>query len=57
LSPLIFLPVDEGLSKAIDNETSVGIFQGIQVAPGKSITHLLFVDDVLIFYSSVVGDT
>jgi hypothetical protein len=56
LSPLLFLLVAEGLSKAIDTTTRAGNFQGIQVAPGMRITHLLFVDDVLIFCNGRVGD-
>jgi hypothetical protein len=49
LSPLLFILAAEGLSKAIDTTTRAGNFQGIQVAPGMRITHLLLMDDVLIF--------
>jgi ribonuclease HI len=56
LSPLLFLLVVEGLSKAIDSTARAGNFQGILVAPGMRITHLLFVDDVLIFCNGRVGD-
>jgi len=51
LSPLLFLLVAEGLSRAISEAKVEGRFQGIQVAPNLNITHLLFVDDVLIFCS------
>jgi hypothetical protein len=57
MSPLLFLLVVEGLSKAIENAVRLGDFQGIQVAPGMRITHLLFMDDILIFCSGRVGDT
>jgi hypothetical protein len=56
LSPLLFLLVDEGLSKTIESAAKAGNFQGIRVALGLRITHLLFVDDVLIFYNGQVGD-
>jgi len=57
LSPLLFLLVAEGLSRAITDAKHNGHFQGIQVAPNLNITHLLFVDDVLIFCSGSRGDT
>jgi hypothetical protein len=56
MSPLLFLLVIEGFSNAIGNVARIGEFQGIQVTPGMRITHLLFVDDVLIFCSGRVGD-
>jgi hypothetical protein len=56
LSPLLFLLVVEGLSKAIDSVVREGNFQGIIFALGFMITHLLFVDDVLVFYNGQVGD-
>jgi hypothetical protein len=49
LSPLLFLLVAEGLSKSLEEATRVGTFQGISVSSGMKITHLLFVDDILIF--------
>jgi len=57
LSPLLFLLVAEGLSRAIIKAKGEGLFQGIQVAPNLNISHLLFVDDVLIFCSGSRGDT
>jgi len=56
LSPLLFLLVAEGLSKAIANVLITRDFQGIQIASGMRIMHLLFVDDVLIFCSGQVQD-
>jgi len=49
LSPLLFLLVAEGLSRAIAEAKRNGSFKGIRISPSLSITHLLFVDDVLIF--------
>jgi len=51
LSPLLFLLVAEGFSRAIREAHMQGNFQGLQVANGFAITHLLLVDDVLIFSS------
>ena len=55
LSPLLFLLVAEGLSRAIRVAKAEGRFTGIQIAPNLNITHLLFVDDVLIFCSGTKG--
>ena len=57
LSPLLFLLVAEGLSRAIRAARAEGRFTGIKVASNCSITHLLFVDDVLIFCSGERGET
>jgi hypothetical protein len=51
LSPLLFLLVAEGLSRALISATNSGDFKGIKTSPDFRITHLLFVDDVLIFCS------
>jgi hypothetical protein len=51
LSPLLFLLVTEGLSRALISAINTGDFQGIKTYPDLRITHLLFVDDVLIFSS------
>jgi hypothetical protein len=51
LSPLLFLLVAEGLSRALISAINTGDFQGIKTSPDLRITHLLFVDDVLIFSS------
>ena len=56
LSPLLFLLVAEGLSRALKAAKRQGSLKGIQVAPNFFITHLLFVDDVLIFCSGSVRD-
>jgi hypothetical protein len=49
LSHLIFLLVVEGLSRALVDENVRGLFHGIPITCTSVLTHLLFVDDVLIF--------
>eukprot|EP00253_Pinus_taeda_P035564 PITA_35564 len=49
LSPLLFLLVAEGLSRLIHKARREGKVKGIEVAINLFITHLLFVDDILIF--------
>jgi hypothetical protein len=49
LSPLLFLLVVEGINRAIRHAKSVGTFSGIKISHVLYLTHLLFVDDVLIF--------
>lgn len=50
LSPLLSLLVVEGLSIFKKKAHSDGDFRGIYVSQTLAITHLLFVDDILIFY-------
>jgi hypothetical protein len=49
LSPLLFLLVAEGLNRAISEAKRLGSFPGIKISQALHLTHLLFVDDVLIF--------
>ena len=49
LSPLLFLLVVEGLSRALLDAKRRGQSEGLRVATNLNITHLLFVDDILIF--------
>lgn len=49
LSPLLFLLVAEGLSRFLKKAFAEGDFKGISISPNLVITHLLFVDDILIF--------
>jgi hypothetical protein len=49
LSPLLFLLVVEGLNRAIGEARRNKTFSGIQIYRTLQITHLLFVDDALIF--------
>jgi hypothetical protein len=48
LSPLLFLLVVESLSRIDEEGQFEGFFSGLKVANGLAITHLLFMDDVLI---------
>lgn len=56
LSPLLFLLIMEALSRLIMNEKHLGCLQGIRIANGCTLNHLLFVDDVLIFLNGSIGD-
>lgn len=49
LSPLLFHLVAEGLSRFLDRTKRSGGFNGLQISQVLSISHLLFVDDILIF--------
>eukprot|EP00253_Pinus_taeda_P008825 PITA_08825 len=49
LSPLLFLLVAEGFSRLVHNARRTNKVKGIEVAINLFITHLLFVDDILIF--------
>ena len=49
LSPLLFLLVVEGLSRAILDAKRRGLFEGLRITSSTSISHILFVDDILIF--------
>jgi hypothetical protein len=49
LSPLLFLLIVEGLSRLLLEQVDAKNIGGILVARGIRITHLLFVDDVVLF--------
>lgn len=49
LSPLLFLLVAEGLSQLLLKAKREGSIKGLEVAVNLFITHLLFVDDILLF--------
>lgn len=49
MSPLIFLLVAEGLSQLIQKAKRKGKVRGIEVAVNMFISHLLFLDDILVF--------
>lgn len=57
LSPLLFLLVVEGLSHYLSIAKYEGSFGGIQISQELSISHLLFADDILIFYDGSQRDT
>ena len=48
LSPLLFILVIEGLSLLIADARNNGLIRGIQISPTLALTHLLFVDDVIV---------
>ena len=49
LSPLLFILVIEGLSLLIAEAIRAGKLKGIKISSQLFLTHLLFVDDVLLF--------
>jgi hypothetical protein len=49
LSPLLFLLIVEGLSRSLLEQVGAKNIVGIPVARGLRITHLMFVDDVILF--------
>jgi len=56
LSPPLFLLVAEGLNRAIGDAKSRGEFQGIPISTSLKLTHLLFLDDVLILCNGLMED-
>ena len=46
--PLLFILVIEGLSLLIFDAWDHGLIQGIQITSSLALTHLLFVDDVIL---------
>jgi len=56
LSPLLFLLVAEGLSRLIHKARREEKVKGIEVAINLFITHLLFVDDILIFSNGSLNE-
>ena len=51
LSPLLFILVIEGLSLLISDAREHGLIRGIKISPSLALTHLLFVDDVILLGS------
>jgi hypothetical protein len=49
MSHFLFLIIAEGLRKLIKNSKTKGLLKGIKVSLEVILTHLLFVDDVMIF--------
>ncbi len=56
LSPLLFLLVMEGLSRLMESAKRSGDIRGLRISELCSLTHLLFVDDVLILLDGSVRD-
>eukprot|EP00253_Pinus_taeda_P035296 PITA_35296 len=57
LSPLLFLLVIEALSRLIISTKREGTIRGLKITDVCFLTHLLFVDDVLILLDGSVQDT
>lgn len=57
LSPLLFLLIMEGLSRVISSARDRHHMTGIKIVDNLFLTHLLFVDDILIFLNGNVGDS
>lgn len=57
LSPLLFLLIMEGLSRSIIVAQNINELVGIKISENFYLTHLLFVDDVLIFLNGSIGDS
>ena len=49
LSPLLFILIIESLNRIILDAQQKGHIKGFQYSPNMSVTHLLFVDDVILF--------
>ena len=54
LSPLIFLLVAEGLSHFLRDAVRRGELTSLILAPGINLTHLLFVNDILLFCKGTI---
>lgn len=52
--PFLFLLVAESLSRLISSTKFVGVVKGIQLVEKILFTHLLFIDDVLLFGDGIV---
>ena len=48
LSPLLFILIIEGLSLLIADAREHGLIKGIKISSSLALTHLLFVDDVIL---------
>ena len=56
LSPLLFLLAVEGISLMIHNAKIQGSLKGIEAAENFWVTHLLFVDDIILFSNGSLED-
>ena len=56
LSPLLFLLVAEGINLIIKEAKRQGELKGIEVGLNLWVTHLLFVDDILLFFDGSRDD-
>ena len=56
MSPLIFILVIEGPSLLISVAREHGLIRGIQISSTLALTHLLFVDDVILLGTSTLPE-
>ena len=56
LSPLLFILIIESLSRIILDAQQKGLIKGFQYSLDMSITHMLFVDDVVLFGIATVNE-
>ena len=56
LSPLLFILVIEGLGLLIADARDHGLIRGINISPLLALTHLLFVDDVILLGSGALSE-
>ena len=56
LSPLLFILVIEGLSLLISDAREHGLIRGIKISSTLALTHLLFVDDVILLGTSTLPE-
>jgi len=57
ISPLLFLIVMDGLSHLLASAKIDGNLHGLKISDSCFLTHLLFVDDVLIFLDGSIRDS
>ena len=55
-SPFIFLLVAEALNRSIHNARKERMIKGVRIANQIELTHVLFVDDVLMFGEGNFGN-
>ena len=49
MSPFLFLLIAEALSRLCKQARELGNFKGIHIVRFEYLTHILFVDDILLF--------
>ena len=56
LFPLLFILIIESLSRIVMNAQHKGHIKGFQYSSNMSITHLLFIDDVILFSIGTINE-
>jgi len=56
LSPLLFLLIIEDLSRVIQSQVREKNLEGVTVARGLNVTHLMFVDDIILFGNGILAE-